>query len=123
MIPEDLKYTKAHEWIKSDNGTVTVGITDYAQDQLTEVVFVELPEVGRKVNVGDSAAVLESVKSVADVYAPVAGEVVEVNQALEDTPDRINSSPYQDGWIFRLKAESVEGDFMDAAAYQTFIES
>jgi len=125
MVPAGLSYTDQHEWLKVDGTTVTVGITDFAQEQLTDIVFVELPDVGRTVAAGDSVAVLESVKSVADVYAPVAGEVIEVNQALEGAPEQVNTAPYEDGWLFKLKVSGPPdlSSLMDAGAYQQFIES
>ncbi len=121
MIVKSLRYTKTHEWIKEEGNVVTIGITDYAQEQLTEVVYAELPEIGKQLSAGDTAAVLESVKSVSDIYAPVTGRVAKVNAALVDTPDIINTSPYDEGWIFSLEVENIEGDFMDADAYQAFI--
>lgn len=124
MIPEDLKYTEEHEWIRSDGGTAVVGITDFAQDQLTDIVFVELPEAGGKVSAGDSVVVLESVKSVADVYAPMDGEVTEVNQELADHPEFVNESPYDKGWLFKLKSDGANSvKTLDAAGYQAFIDS
>ena len=123
MIPADLKYSKEHEWVRMEGGTATVGITDFAQDQLTDIVFVELPQVGRKVQPGDATAVLESVKSVSDVYAPLAGEITEVNKALEAHPEYVNESPYGTGWLFKLKAAGkLPADLMDAAAYQTYLD-
>jgi len=123
-IPADLKYSKEHEWVRMEGGTATVGITDFAQDQLTDIVFVELPEVGRVVKAGDPTAVLESVKSVSDVYAPVAGEVTAVNKALESHPEYVNDSPYDKGWIFKLKtSDPTPADLMDHAAYQAFLDS
>jgi glycine cleavage system H protein len=124
MNPADRRYSKQHEWVRPDGGTATVGITDFAQDQLTDIVFVELPELGRKVQAGDPTAVLESVKSVSDVFAPVAGEVVEVNKALETHPEYVNESPYERGWIFKLKtAGALPADLMDEKAYQAFLDS
>jgi glycine cleavage system H protein len=118
--PDDLRYAETHEWArKDDDGTVVVGVTDYAQDQLGDVVFVELPEVGRKVAKGDAVAVIESVKTASDIYAPVSGEVVAVNSALETRPEAINESPYEDGWLFSL-APSTEDEYeglLDAQAY------
>ena len=103
-IPADLKYTKSHEWVNNnDNGTITVGITDHAQESLGDLVFVELPEVGKELEAEEACAVVESVKAASDIYAPLAGEVVEVNEALEDQPELINSDPYGDGWLFKLK--------------------
>ena len=118
--PDDLRYAETHEWARTDDdGTVVVGVTDYAQDQLGDVVFVELPEVGRKVAKGDAVAVIESVKTASDIYAPVSGEVVAVNSALETRPEAINESPYEDGWLFSL-APSAEDEYeglLDAQAY------
>ena len=117
-IPADLKYTKTHEWARrNDDGTLTVGITDHAQAQLGDMVFVELPEVGRVLQATEECAVVESVKAASDVYSPVAGEVLEVNEALTEKPEFINQDPYGTGWIFRIQpAESLDG-LLDAAAY------
>ncbi|CAN5493733.1 glycine cleavage system protein GcvH [soil metagenome] len=123
-IPKDLKYASSHEWTRSEGEVVTVGITDYAQDQLGDVVFIELPEVGRQVQKGDAVAVVESVKTASDIYAPVSGEISEVNEALKDAPETINESPYERGWMFRLRAASpaeLEG-LMDAAGYLRSVE-
>jgi glycine cleavage system H protein len=122
MTPADRKYTKEHEWVKAEKDVVTLGVTHYAQEQLTDVVFVELPEVGRRVKAGESIAVLESVKSVSDVYSPVTGTVVEVNEELVSHPEKVNESPYDEGWIVKLKVPSVDvSKLMDAAAYDAFI--
>ena len=103
-IPEDLKYTKEHEWVRDHgDGTVTVGITDHAQDSLGDLVFVELPEAGQKVESGDACAVVESVKAASDIYSPLTGEVTETNQALGDAPETINEDPYGAGWIARIR--------------------
>ena len=117
-------YTEEHEWISVEGDTATVGITDFAQGQLGDIVFVELPEAGRTVSKGGEAAVVESVKAASDVYAPVSGEVVEANQALSDDPSLVNSDPEAGGWFFRLRLSDVgELDgLMDAEAYQTFCE-
>ena len=123
MIPADRKYSREHEWVRQEGATATVGITDFAQEQLTDIVFVELPEVGRKVKAGDAAAVLESVKSVSDVYAPVAGEIVEVNTALETHPEQVNESPYEQGWLFKLKTSgALPSELMDDQAYTAFLK-
>ena len=117
-IPETLRYTATHEWVRQEaDGAISVGLTDYAQDNLGELVFVEVPEVGRKVAAGDNCAVVESVKAASDVYAPVAGEVVAANAALTDTPNKVNQDPYGT-WLFRLKpaAGADFGRLMDAAA-------
>lgn len=103
-IPSELKYVASHEWIRVEgDGTVTIGVTDHAQDLLGDVVFVELPEVGAEVATGDDAGVVESVKAASDVYAPLSGEVVAVNEELEDSPELVNSDPYGEGWFFKLK--------------------
>lgn len=101
--PKELKYTKEHEWIKVENDAATIGITNFAQEALTDIVFVELPEIGKKVEQSKTAATVESVKSVSDIYSPVSGEVVEVNEQLKDHPERVNKSPYNDGWLFKIK--------------------
>jgi glycine cleavage system H protein len=118
-------YTKEHEWIRIEGDTATVGITDFAQGQLGDIVFVELPEAGRQVTKGGEAAVVESVKAASDVYAPVTGEVTEANQALSDDPSLVNTDPEGEGWFFRLRlADTSELDgLMDAGAYKTFCES
>ncbi len=119
-IPDNLRYTRSHEWIREeDDGSLTIGITDHAQDSLGDLVFVELPEVGRKLNAGDEMAVVESVKAASDVYAPVSGEVIAVNEPLTDAPESVNGSPYEDGWLVRIKpAEGTDlGAMLDAAAY------
>jgi glycine cleavage system H protein len=118
-------YTQEHEWIRIEGDTATVGITDFAQGQLGDIVFVELPEPGRQVNKGGEAAVVESVKAASDVYAPVTGEVTEANQALSDDPSLVNTDPEGEGWFFRLRlADTSELDgLMDAGAYKTFCES
>ena len=105
-VPSDLKYAKTHEWVRVAGEVATVGITDHAQHELTDVVFVELPEVGRKVKAGDSCAVVESVKTANDIYSPVSGEVVEVNSAVTGNPALVNSEPYAGGWFYKLKLAS-----------------
>ena len=118
-------YTEEHEWIRLDGDTATVGITDFAQGQLGDIVFVDLPEPGRQVTKGGEAAVVASVKAASDVYAPVTGEVVEANQALTDDPSLVNSDPEGEGWFFRLRlsdTSQLEG-LMDAEAYKTFCDS
>jgi len=123
-FPEELKYTEEHEWVLIEDGVATVGITDFAQDSLGDVVFVELPEVGAVLEAGKSFGVVESVKAVSDVYAPVSGEVIEVNEELPDTPELVNTSPYEDGWMVKIKvSDNGELDeLMDAEAYQEFVE-
>ncbi len=108
-IPSELKYTKSHEWISdNENGTVTVGITDHAQELLGDLVFVEQPEVGKELEPEEACAVVESVKAASDIYAPLAGVVVEVNEKLEDEPELINSDPYGEGWLFKMKLADPE---------------
>jgi glycine cleavage system H protein len=102
-VPLDLKYTKSHEWLRQEGATATIGITDHAQHELTDIVFVELPAVGRKLNAGEACAVVESVKTAGDIYAPVSGEVVAVNTELAGHPDLVNSAPYAGGWFFKLQ--------------------
>ncbi|WP_151671255.1 glycine cleavage system protein GcvH [Nitrincola schmidtii] len=125
-IPNELRYVASHEWIRDEgDGTVTIGITDHAQDLLGDVVFVELPEVGDKVSAGDDIGVVESVKAASDVYAPLTGEVVAVNEDLEDAPELVNSDPYGDGWFIRLRltdADELE-DLLDADGYAEHCES
>lgn len=125
-IPNDLKYTQDHEWVRADDdATVTVGITDHAQARLGDLVFVEVPEVGTSFGAGDAAAVVESVKAASDVYSPVAGEVVEANEALADTPELINNDPFGEGWIFRLKIENADAldELLTPDDYEDFAES
>ena len=116
-IPVDLKYAKSHEWARAnDDGTVTVGISDSAQDQLGDMVFVELPEVGASVTAEEACAVVESVKAASDIYAPVGGEVIATNEQLEDAPETVNSDPYHDGWFFKLQpADTSELDALLSA--------
>jgi len=122
--PDDLKYSSDHEWVRVEGGKVRVGITDYAQDALGDVVFVDLPEVGAAVTAGQSISEVESTKSVSDIYAPLAGTIVEVNADLGDAPERINEDPYGEGWIFVLElddAAAVDG-LLDAAGYRSLVE-
>ena len=102
-IPSDLKFAKSHEWVRVSGDTATVGITDHAQHELTDVVFVELPEAGRKVKAGEACAVVESVKTASDIYSPVSGEIVEPNKPVTDKPDLVNTEPYAGGWFFKIK--------------------
>jgi glycine cleavage system H protein len=120
-VPEELQYTKSHEWVRTEGDTATIGITDHAQDELGDVVFVELPEVGATFDAGDSFGTVESVKAVSDLYTPVGGEVVEVNETLNDQPEKINEDPYGEGWIVKLSA-SGEGDLLSASDYEQFLE-
>ncbi|HKH26068.1 MAG TPA: glycine cleavage system protein GcvH [Acidimicrobiia bacterium] len=123
-LPEQLRYTKEHEWVALDGGRARVGITDFAQDALGDVVFVQLPDVGAAVSAMTSIAEVESTKSVSDIYAPVSGTVVDVNAGLESTPERLNQDPYGDGWIFVIEmSEASEIDaLLDAAAYRRLVE-
>lgn len=119
-FPEELKYTEDHEWVQVEGDLVIVGITDFAQDALGDVVFVELPEVGTEVTAGKAFGVVESVKAVSDVYAPVSGTVEEINEELPDAPETINTSPYDDGWMIKIRIsdpDQLDG-LLDAAAYQ-----
>ena len=120
-VPEELQYTRSHEWVRTEGETATVGITDHAQDELGDIVFVELPEVGATFDAGDSFGTVESVKAVSDLYAPVGGEVVEVNEALNDSPEKINEDPYGEGWIIKLRV-SDEGSLLSASDYEQFLE-
>jgi glycine cleavage system H protein len=123
-VPEQLRYSSDHEWVSRDGDVVRIGITDYAQDALGDVVFVQVPDVGAVVKAGESFGEVESTKSVSDVYAPVAGTVVEVNEALADGPQALNDDPYGDGWICTIRlADPAELDgLLDAAAYRALIE-
>ena len=119
-VKEDLKYTKSHEWIKIKDDIAVVGITDHAQAELTDIVFVELPEAGKEVKKGEEICVVESVKSVSEIYAPVSGKIVKVNSKLEDSPEIINESPYDDGWLVELEIsdKSEVDSLLDAAEYK-----
>jgi len=123
--PSELKYAVSHEWARlEEDGTVTVGITDHAQDALGDVVFVELPDVGAVLGASDEIAVVESVKAASDIYAPVSGEVIAVNEALEDTPETVNEDPYNDGWFFKIQPEDVSEleSLLDAEGYIASLE-
>ena len=121
----DLRYSREHEWVRLEGDIATVGISDYAQEQLGDVVFVELPEIGTGVDQGDEATVVESVKAASEVYAPVSGEVTEVNEALENSPETVNESPTIDGWFIRIRVSdpSEIEDLMDQAAYDAYVGS
>ena len=131
MIPEDLQYTKDHEWLRTEGDTVRVGVTDYAQDALGDIVFVTLPDAGTQVRAGETCGEVESTKSVSDIYAPVTGTVVERNDALDTAPELVNSDPYGDGWMLAIRREAADdaaggaGDteLLDAAAYQSSLGS
>ena len=122
-IPTELQYLKSHEWVRIEGDTATVGITDFAQDQLGDVVFVELPAVGKVLKQGENAAVVESVKTASDIYSPVSGEVIEVNSSLTDEPENINAEPYGNGFLFKVKISDQPTGLLDAAAYQEVAES
>ncbi len=124
-VPQELKYTESHEWISIQaDGSVRIGISDHAQEALGDLVFVELPQAGESINRGDACAVVESVKAASDIYSPVTGEVIEVNEDLEDDPGAINSDPFGDGWLFVVSlADAAELDaLLDAAAYEASLE-
>ncbi len=117
-VPENLKYTASHEWVRTEaDGTVTVGITDFAQDALGDLVFIELPDVGRQLSAGESCAVVESVKAASDVYAPIAGEVTAVNEALKDAPEQLNADAFA-AWLWKMKPAGDSGSLMSAEAYK-----
>ena len=122
-VPQNLRYNTSHEWVLLEGDVATIGISDHAQEELTDVVFVELPPIGKTVDAGDPTAVVESVKAASDIYAPVSGEVVEVNPDVEADPSLVNTDPYGKGWIFKLKVKDASHvtKLMDAAAYQDHI--
>jgi glycine cleavage system H protein len=123
-VPSELKYLSSHEWVLTEDNVATIGISDHAQELLGDLVYVELPEVGSTISAGDSVGVVESVKAASDTYAPVSGEVIEINEELEGAPDRINSDPYGDGWMYKVSLEDPEEleDLMDADAYAESID-
>lgn len=124
-IPDNLKYNESHEWLKDNgDGTATIGITEYAQDALGDVVFVELPKVGRVLKAKETFGVVESVKAASDLYSPISGEVVEVNKTLEQSPETINESPFENGWVMKVKMSDASeiGKLLDAAGYAKVIE-
>ncbi|MFG6653901.1 glycine cleavage system protein GcvH [Scandinavium sp. M-37] len=124
-VPAELKYSKEHEWLRKEaDGSYTVGITEHAQELLGDMVFVDLPEVGKTVAAGDDCAVAESVKAASDIYAPISGEIVAVNDALSDSPELVNSEPYSEGWIFKFKAsdEAEVAALLDATAYEALLD-
>ncbi|ATC93824.1 glycine cleavage system protein GcvH [Pseudoalteromonas tunicata] len=124
-IPSDLKYASSHEWVRAEgNGVYTVGITEHAQELLGDMVFVELPDVEAEYEAGDDCAVAESVKAASDIYAPISGTIVEVNEVLENSPETVNQEPYGDGWLFRIKAsdESELDNLLDAEGYENSID-
>jgi len=123
-MSSDLRYSEEHEWVSVDGDIATVGISDFAQQQLGDVVFIELPDIGRTVERGGEIAVVESVKAASEIYAPLSGEIVEVNDALADEPAKVNESPEVDGWLFKMRLNDAAevGKLMDAAAYKTFTD-
>lgn len=123
LVPEDLKYAETHEWVRIDKTIGTIGITDHAQAELTDIVYVELPKVGAKVTAKQQAAVVESVKAASDIYSPVSGEVTEVNSGLESEPALVNTAPYAEGWLFKVQLEEGAdlSELKDAAAYRAQI--
>lgn len=126
QLPSELKYAKSHEWVRSEgNGEYTVGITEHAQELLGDMVFVDLPEVGREVDAGEDCAVTESVKAASDIYAPISGEIIAVNEELDSSPELVNSAPYAEGWLFRIKAnnESELNQLLDAEGYQELVDN
>jgi glycine cleavage system H protein len=124
-MSSDLRYSEEHEWVSVAGDIATVGISDFAQQQLGDVVFIELPDIGRTVERGGEIAVVESVKAASEIYAPLAGEIVEVNDALADEPAKVNESPEVDGWLFKMRLNDAAevGELMDAAAYKTFTDA
>ncbi len=122
--PEELTYLESHEWVRAENGSIRVGISDYAQDALGDIVYVDLPEVGAKVEAGEIVAEVESTKSVGEIYAPVTGRIAAANTALDETPELVNQDPYGAGWLFEVEpsAELASDSMMDAAAYRAFTE-
>lgn len=124
-VPSELRYLESHEWVRDEgDGTATIGITDHAQESLGDVVFVELPEVGAEIAAGDESGVVESVKAASDIFAPVSGEVLEINEQLEDQPELVNQSPYGDGWFYRVKLSDPTEleDLLDAEGYQGTVD-
>ena len=124
-FPAELKYANSHEWARLESdGTIVVGITDHAQDALGDIVFIELPEIGVEVTAGAEVAVVESVKAASDIYSPITGEVVEVNSGLEDEPELVNGSPYEDGWLFTVRVDSEDefSELLDAEGYKGLVE-
>ena len=122
-IPKELQYTKDHEWIKSDGNIVTVGITDFAQSELGDIIFVEFPEVGQDVSAGDPFGTIEAVKTVADLFSPVDGTVIEVNDSLEDAPETVNTDPYGKGWLVKIEVGGKAEDLLSAEDYETLVQS
>ena len=122
MYPDNLKYTETHQWVRAEGNVVTVGITNYAQEQLGEVVYLDLPQVGDDLTAGEVMGSVESVKSISDLYSPVGGEVTEVNQELKDHPEYVNQDPYGKGWIIRLRGVKDNSGLLDHKAYDAFVQ-
>ena len=124
VSPDNLRYSKEHEWVKIEGDTATIGISDFAQKQLTDIVFVELPEVSKQIEQSKVIATVESVKSVSDIFTPLSGEIIEINEKLKDSPELINNDPYGEGWIFKLKLTNTgeAEDLMSNTEYDTFTE-
>jgi glycine cleavage system H protein len=125
-IPSDLKYSREHEWLRLEgNGEAVIGITEHAQELLGDMVFVDLPDAGTKFNAGDECAVVESVKAASDIYLPVGGTIIELNEALENSPELVNSDPYGEGWLFRIIIDNDKeiNDLLDAEGYQAFVDA
>ena len=124
QVPANRHYAESHEWVlDNDDGTVTVGISDHAQEALGDVVFVELPDVGQTLAKGDEFGVIESVKAASDLYAPISGEIVEINETLEDSPENVNEAPYEDGWIMKVRLDGAVEGLLDADAYKATIDA
>jgi len=123
-IPAELIYTKEHEWAKIDDDTATIGITDYAQGELGDIVYVDLPEIGTQVSLGDSFGTIEAVKAVSDLFAPFSGEVVAVNDDLNDAPEKINQDPYNDGWMIKIKMSDIDekSELLNSQQYENLIQ-
>jgi glycine cleavage system H protein len=122
MRPEDLQYSKDHEWVRVEDGMATIGITDYAAEELGDIVYIELPDVGRSVQAGESLGTIETVKAVEDIYAPVSGTVVDVNGALDETPEIVNEDPYGNGWLFCIEPSGEAEGLMSASDYDAMID-
>ena len=121
-VPEELQYTKSHEWVRNEGDTATIGITDHAQEELGDIVYIELPEQGATFEAGESFGTVESVKAVSDLYTPVGGEVAEVNEALEDSPEKINEDPYGEGWMVKLRISGEGTGLLSPDEYQQVLE-
>jgi glycine cleavage system H protein len=121
-IPEELQYTRSHEWVRTEGDTATVGITDHAQEELGDIVYIELPEEGATFEAGEPFGTVESVKAVSDLYTPVGGEVVEVNETLDDSPEKINEDPYGEGWLIKLRVSDTRTDLLSASDYEQLLE-